>query len=1148
MVAVAVAAALVVGGPAGATAIRTAAGDVVTTVDFEAYPVGTQITNQYSGITFEYATSAGFNLGTPGTGVASSDTAAPPVVTPYGAHGGSNAGQLISPGEFGAAGTFAVLSSPADAVSVYVGDLGGTGAHFELDAYDTNKDLLPSETSAAAVTASAGAQTFLTYSTGGTGDIAYVAIYRTDHSGGDGVMDDLSFSVPAAAPAVVGVAPSAPGYELGQGGTRAVVLTVTRFNNAANPVTVAVSGLPGGVTSSLSANPVSLPATTTSLTLTASTNVAPGNYTVSLTATASGATSQAPTTFTLSVIVPVVVAAQTQLPVGDCSSNHTAITAQVAPGEPGPVSFTVSTSSAEAGLTASLNPTSAAISNSTASSTLTISATGGSDPATVTVTATLPDGASGAAAINVQRVGPEVLSVSAIEQTGSGGTVAGLAVSTPRAGSPGSTVEILGENFCTTASVDFGNAEATDSQVPVGHTLGAQGPEDYLRVETPRYATSGPVTVTAGSPPASSTSTAALTVDSYRNAEAFNFLNFTPQLNFQDLTDAFGSQQTYINVNPCGIFTLGLANCSVPVVPDPVALAWLGIAQASAQTGTCFGIALTDQRLLSGEIAISSLPRTGPLIFDLDAPNVGSDDTARGSEPLLEVLKAQHLQQFSTEFMSSYLGQYEADQLSSPAQAVAGMVTEIRHIFAAGRYPMIELHDTNSGGGGHVVVAYDLVVHGNGDIDIYVYDSNNPFLSSEDSDGQGHANAVSSSVIHLFQDGTWRLASTTESNGAPYQGGVGTLIVTDPASIPLHPTLATLGGAAPGLLFSSAEPIGGSGLNGRASASLAQVTGPGGKTLYTKKGSINTDRSTRLDAAPFVPFVGRTGPSGDAPQLTVLGPDVRTISLATKANSRGRTVETFVNGGFVGTVSTAPQKGGTGQFSFSAPDGSVGYSGASTAPLTLGVDRVSAAGSESVALSTSATKGGSDALELGAGSGAIAISHTGPPVTFTLSAASEPRNGAPATFVSGPISIGPGQVAHISGVRWTSLSGAELTVKVGGRTIKLHNRAPSVRLLNTGTVRVLTVKHKIHLVVTGSVSKVGKGSNVAVVWVVRDGTRVVARHEVALIAQHGRFSATWAPALAKSKKLTCTVAVIAVRTAGGTASSSVTKSVTFAVG
>jgi hypothetical protein len=364
----------------------------------------------------------------------------------------------------------------------------------------------------------------------------------------------------------------------------------------------------------------------------------------------------------------------------------------------------------------------------------------------------------------------------------------------------------------------------------------------------------------------------------------------------------------------------------------------------------------------------------------------------------------------------------------------------------------------------------------------------------------------------------------------------------------LHPTLATLGGAAPGLLFSSAEPVGSSGLNGRANASLAQVTGPGGKTLYTKKGSVNTNPSTRLDAAPFAPFVGPTGSSEDAPQLTVLGPGVRTISLATKANSRGGTAETFVNGGFVGTVSAAPQKGGTGQFSFSAPEGSVGYSGETTAPLTLGVDRVSAAGSESVTLITSATKGGSDTLELGAGSGAIAISHTGPQATFTLSASSEPRNGAPATFVSGPISIGPGQVAHITGVRWTSLSGAELTAKVGARTIILHNRAPSVRLLNTGTVHVLTVKHKIHLVVTGSVSKVGKGSNVAVVWVVRDGKRVVARHEVALIAQHGRFSATWAPALAKSKKLTCTVAVIAVRTAGGAASSSVTKSVTFAVG
>ena len=128
------------------------------------------------------------------------------------------------------------------------------------------------------------------------------------------------------------------------------------------------------------------------------------------------------------------------------------------------------------------------------------------------------------------------------------------------------------------------------------------------------------MTVTAGSPAASGNSSSSLTVDSYRNTDAFNFQNFDPVLTFQDLTDAFGEKQTYINVNVCGFLTLGLAQCSVAIVPDPVALAMLLIAQKTMATGTCFGFSLTDQRLLGGEIDLTSLPRTGDLIYDLDAP------------------------------------------------------------------------------------------------------------------------------------------------------------------------------------------------------------------------------------------------------------------------------------------------------------------------------------------------------------------------------------------------------------------------------------------------------------------------------------------------------------------------------------------------
>jgi hypothetical protein len=154
--------------------------DVTTTVDFGAYAPGTSITNQYPGITFEYPTSAGFTGGVPADGVVSSDVGGPPVVVAQGAHGGTNAGELVPGGELATFGTFAALTNLADSVSVYIGDLSGVSVHAELDAYDADRKLLPGGVTAVTTRATAG--TLLSYSTGGTADIAYVAVYSTDRS------------------------------------------------------------------------------------------------------------------------------------------------------------------------------------------------------------------------------------------------------------------------------------------------------------------------------------------------------------------------------------------------------------------------------------------------------------------------------------------------------------------------------------------------------------------------------------------------------------------------------------------------------------------------------------------------------------------------------------------------------------------------------------------------------------------------------------------------------------------------------------------------------------------------------------------------------------------------------------------------------
>ena len=684
------------GAPASAAVALIPDADTVNTVDFENYAVGTEIANQYSGITFEYPTSADFTLGaTPAKGVVSSDVGGPPIVTNMGAHSGSQAGSLEPSGEFSAAGTFAAFTNLADSVSVYIGDESVSGSHVELDAYGADMSLLGSDT---AVTAATGAETLLTYSTGGAGTIAYVAMYRTDHTGNYGVIDDLTFDVPPSSTPLVGVNTTTTTYELGQGGSRDLALTVNRLDGASGPVTLSVSGLPAEVTGALSENPVASGDTSSTLTLAAATDAPVGNYQVSVSASASGATSQPPAIFTLSIISPLSLAAPTQLKVGGCSSAKASISVEAAPGVTGPVSFDINTSSPSPGLSSSLSAGQVALSEEEAQTTLTVSSTGGTDSGTVDLRASIPDGASSSVSIPVQRLGPQVTEV---------GPLGGPELLTPRALRAGTTLEVYGNYFCDTAQVAFGNSQASVT-ASVKHLYGTQGPYDYIRVETPRLATTGPITVTAGSPAASGTSTSSVTVDSFRNVVAFNFHNFFPVLTFQDLTDAFGSQQTYINVNPCGFLTLGLANCSVALVPDPVAEAWLGIAQASMSGGTCFGISLTDNRMIEGFIDPKSFPRTGgDLIYDLNGPATDSNGYARGSEPLLLQLKADHLMQLSTEFLSKWLAQATAETILSGDSVVSLIASQIKSIFSAGRYPMIELNDGN-GGGGHVVVAYDL--------------------------------------------------------------------------------------------------------------------------------------------------------------------------------------------------------------------------------------------------------------------------------------------------------------------------------------------------------------------------------------------------------------------------------------------------------
>lgn len=347
------------------------------------------------------------------------------------------------------------------------------------------------------------------------------------------------------------------------------------------------------------------------------------------------------------------------------------------------------------------------------------------------------------------------------------------------------------------------------------------------------------------------------------------------------------------------------------------------------------------------------------------------------------------------------------------------------------------------------------------------------------------------------------------------------------------------------MLFSSAGTPGTSGAGQAGAASVTQVAA-GAKTLYKSPGVLNTDRSSRLDAAPFAPFVGATSDKR-APQLTVIAASAGPIDVTTRSEKSGPAAETFVSGSFEGSVQDATVGGSSAQDSFAPATGSVGYSGSTTAPVSLNVDRMTGTGPVDASITTSSGHG-FDQLSIAKG-GTVNMAHNGPATTFTLTLSSEPHNGLPSSFTSGPISIGSGQTATISGLHWSSLSSGTISVKVGKHRVLLHNRAPLVRLVSVRQVAVHQLSHhQVQLVIAGKLASRAGAARVVVLWVVRSGKKLLARHDALLSPQQGAFRASWTVKLAPAKDLTLTTEVVAVSEKGANAASStVTRTTTFSV-
>jgi len=1099
-----------------------------TTLNFDGLEPLTFVNTQYEGqgLIFESAFEFGFKIGEAGNGEAVSQAfCRPPLVREFGSLTSSPPNEAsidCDGGEFPEAGTFAVLTNYAKRISMNVGDPELPGSNtFRIDAYNVEKELIGHSQ---VTTSLQETKTPLSFEAPGY-EIAYFAIYRSSpissESFGVG-MDDLKLTTESGLAPAISLAGS-PGGRIAQGTQQKHAISIVRHNHSEGKVELVATGLPSGVEAKFAPAVLNGTETKSTLTLAAATSAPLTEATGllearPLEAKAGKVTSSVP--ITLAVVAPFDVyvglassiPAETTVTMPPCSRATIGVRTAIEPGFSTPINLALSTSGetqdiSELSLDKSvLEPADFNLSGVNEQglhlSRFVFNEATSANPLKVFVTGTSSPFSEPSAIVNVIRSGPNVSSL---------GSSFGR---TPQAGQPGTPVTIFGSGFCPQTKVQFGNPNAI-AAVPAS-SINPSGTQ--LTVNVPTLATSGPVTVISGG--VAATSSPSMTIDSYRDINGYQFHNYDPSIDFEQLTEAFGSDQTYDTIDLCWPF-----GCNV-TFRDPFAMIVNAIANASLDSGACFGISLSSQRFLEGDRSLNEFaPGNAPDIFGLE----GGGGPSGG---LTNFINAMHVSQLSTEFLSHWLAKSTSQGTEGGVAMSHAVFEEIQNVLNAGRHPLVALQEGTTG---HVVVAYNLEgAPGNYFID--VYDSNDPFNQGGEenstSNGEHHQHNWETSRVHVGSDGEWNLPSTGIS------GGVTGLVVTDPASLPTHPTIPTGLGlikALGGGLFGSAGPgsTTGAGHLAPPPSTVTQLSDSAGHTLFAANGALNTNPATRLAAAPFSALVGARAHSAAneaQPPMILLPPGAGALKATITGTGAGPDTHTLIGHGFAGQIDTQASNGVKDTLALLPGGGQVGFStDAAHKPLTLTLIGSAAKERHTAQISTTSFRGPGDALAFTGGQNGLSFSHHGAATTFSLTLSGLGPRSAPSVFQSGPLHIAAGASAHIGAIHWSLLAGSSVRVTIGAHTIVVRNR---LRVPHLASVKTLSAKKGRHgtvsLSIAAALHRLPAGGQLAFVWTVRSGGRVVARHAAVLGAGKTSASYTFTPAHKGRFTLTGTVVVVTI--------------------
>jgi hypothetical protein len=571
-----------------------------------------------------------------------------------------------------------------------------------------------------------------------------------------------------------------------------------------------------------------------------------------------------------------------------------------------------------------------------------------------------------------------------------------------------------------------------------------------LEFTVPRYALSGPVTIIPPALNARYVAGGQLTVDDVRNTDGFQFAN--PRfgsLSWSELVRAFGNDDAYLMANPCWPF----GDCTVNTgIENPLALVEWPVMRAIIDGPHCFGVALAVQDFLSGKESDRGFASPAPASINA----IPSED---GPGPdLKSLLNVEQVKQLSDEFASAYFQRQDS---------IYAQFAVIQREFKQHRYAMVTLHGPGFFDG-HTVLAYDMVRTGPTTVRIYAYDSNQPSVRDKErlSPLAQRLRIDHSTILVDEAAGTWTYPAMNWTGGT----NDGSLWAVPYGTVPSDPSLPEHG-AVTSFLFGAA-----------AGAAVPVGTSANAKPLPSQQGTPGQSSGGEWVA-----------PAGAPASVTIEG--VKPGSYA----------EAYTGPGFAASVAGVTTSKGVRDTLTGSGDGISLASGTARA-LTVELARKAAGATVAATVRTHASAHGSDRAGLGA-DGAVSYAHAGAATQVSVSLTSARRDGGPATFASGPLTVRGGDRMSVRPLD-RGLTRARVTIRdARGRTTTrvLRNRARPAGRVTLGAPRVTGRRVTLRIRLAG----VHGGAALGATLRLMRGAHVVARKAIVLRSAAGVHALAW---------------------------------------